>query len=262
MMETAPHEVQTVLDFLEDWLAGGGATPDPMQPLGAFGRLCYQLRDWQPPIVVQAEEMQRWHDAGFLMTREDFDQPLADMESGFLEVARADPQRVVDLILEHLGEMVARMRETASLPLSFYVPREIDEEDWMEGEAWAEQEQFDRPFSLAERLLCFNWGLEKARATAITAHAPVIGLPNRELFEELSRIKSHDILQALRDVEPQQRAILEHLAGQGYYELADPLAPQVFWWRHYRAKPTQKPQERPPRREDQRQRGRRPRPTS
>ncbi len=263
---TMPAEALEIEWEAEDWLKDRSKpTPDFVACIAWYGKTRLMLQGWKLPIDVPESDFDEWREVGYYMTIEDFQKDLAGVAGGFLELAARDPQLFVGIIQQQLAEKLARLDELANLPLEDYTPqiteaaltakytakglgeaevREAVSEILLDSDDIVESRDIDRPFVLYEQLICFEWGMEKFNMFAISEHSNELNLPNKKLYETLGQIDLNQLLARLAKVEPKLKAILHHLAKYQYFRLDNPVAPEGFWWRHWRREMEKQRQER------------------
>lgn len=247
-----------------DWLEGRTRhTPDMVGWVSLYGRIRLKLEGWTLPIDLSEAEATRWREGGYMLTLEDFQEGLAGVAGGFLEQTGRQPRNSADLIQSQLDEDLATLERVVNLPLDpDYTPKYME---WQVRERLIAQgvppgpdlddavfeimieeyhpneiSRMSWPFTLRDRLEGFEWGFEKLRMYAITEHSPEVYLPNRPLFDALSRIDLTMLTARLERTDEPLRRILEHLDRYKCREMENAFAPKSFWWRHYWANKEQK----------------------
>ncbi len=194
------------------------------------------------------------------MTIDDFEDRLAGVAGGFLELCGNDPQLCTSVISRQLISKLVELDELADRPVENtytsggYTPTNFeanlrdelsragvsgqDFEDALvegleDGDDSAEQDVFDRPFALREQLECFAWAMEKFRIFAISEHNEELRLPSQAVYDALMQIDLNNLHKSLIDIDPKLRRIWQHLASHDYFKLNSVTAPARFWWRHW-----------------------------
>ena len=131
---------------------------------------------------------------------------------GFLQLAAYAPELTVSIIQGQLREKLDRLDELAGLPLAphidGYTPRQMTDDEILDGDDSWEQDHFDRPFALRQQLECFEWGMEKIRMFAsISERSQEVGLPSRELYDALMEIDLNEVLRRLKIADVKLRTI-------------------------------------------------------
>jgi hypothetical protein len=231
----APEEALEIEEQFEAWLKDRSRpAPDLVACVAWYGYARLLIQGWTKiPIDIPDDDLDRWRQASYLPTIRDFQERLAGVAGGFLELAGYAPPLTVSIMSSQLKDKLDQLDEFANLPLEHYTPREMTDDQIEDGDDSYEQHQFDRPFVLRQQLECFEWAMEKYRMLAISEQSPEVGLPNRELHEALMQIDLNELLARLQAVDVKLRRVLQHLAEHDYYRLNSDIAPQRFWWRHW-----------------------------
>jgi hypothetical protein len=242
----------------EDWLPTDRKTPPPdlVKWVSWYGYIRLRLQTWELPIKLRPQEMQRWREAGYFVTLEDFQESLAKVAAGFLYLAGQTPNLTIRILRDQLGAKLARLDELASLPVDEvyrpefteplirkrYVERGLKgqqledaiEEAVLEDYHMMEVRRFEEPFTLRQQLESFEWGMEKFRMFCMSERSEKVGLPNKELFDALMRIDLNELIAQLQEVDIKLRRIWQNLAKYDCYDLNDDIEPEQFWWRHWK----------------------------
>ncbi|MFI5708999.1 hypothetical protein [Kribbella sp. NPDC051620] len=233
----APADAVWIETEFEKWLADRSRTvPDLVECVGRYGYTRLLIQGWtKVPIDIEPADFDRWRAANYLPTIEDFHDQLAGVAGGFLELAGQAPVLTSDIIRRQIDEKLSRLDSILLLPLSDFTPREMSDAELEDGDDSAEQDRFDRPFVVRQQLECFEWAMERIRMLAVSEHNEELGLPNHSLYEALMTIDLNALLVRLRRSDDGLRRILQHLAKFQYYQLDSDIAPESFWWRHWKS---------------------------
>jgi hypothetical protein len=225
-------------EALETWLASHkGDEPDVVSCIANYGLSRIIIRGWKKlPIDIPQEQHEHWREYEYEPTLEDVQEYIAGAAGGFLETAGHNPGETIRLIRAQVAEKAARMEELAKKPLDYYTLGEYEEEEILEDAHLGQLQSFEEVFKLREQLHCFELGMEYMRLFCFN-EAPELGLPNKGLFAALGDIDLNLLIGRLDAVEEKLQRIRGHLAQQELVKLNDETAPDVFWWRHFKAPP-------------------------
>ncbi|MEC3978177.1 hypothetical protein [Amycolatopsis sp. H20-H5] len=226
---------------VEDWLLDGSLSkPDLVKCLAFYGKSRLFTQGWiHLPIAIPESERDRWIESGLQTTISAHREYQASAIGGFLEVASRVPALVHELDRQ-IQRKILTLANLLAKSLDHYTP-----EDWparitegfeIDDGQFLEQDVFDEPVALFEELTCFAWALEKARMFSLSEHNDELGLPNQELHDALMKIDLNELNARLQDAEPKLRRILKHLASHNYFDLNYDVAPDQFWWRHWKGR--------------------------
>lgn len=245
----------------EDWLPfQSGPAPDIVKYVSLYGYVRLRLSTWKLPIDLPHEEMERWRSAGYFVEKRDFEDALASVAGGFLEITGRNPPTATRVIAEHFADKLTKLESLADLPLDDYTPeytepllrvkytargitgKQLEDaiDEAMIEYSWNEQQGLDEPFVMREELECFAWGIEKLRILAITDHNEELGLPNPTLHDALMGIDLNAFHGRLQQIDPKLKRILNHLASYDYDKLNAAYEPERFWWRHWKGQAARK----------------------
>jgi hypothetical protein len=239
----------------EDWPPyQSGPAPDLVKYVSLYGYIRLRLYTWKLPIDLSPEEMKRWRAAGYFVEKLDFEDALASVAGGFLDIAGRNPATAVQAIGRQLESKLSELESLADLPIEDYTPEytspllrakytakgitgeqledAIDEA--MIEYSWNERQGINEPFVIREELECFAWGFEKLRLIAVSEHNEELGLPNPILYEALMHIDLNALHGRLHHIDLKLKRILSHLASYDYFKLDADVEPQRFWWRHWK----------------------------
>lgn len=240
----------------EDWLPTDHSTPPPdlVEWFALYGYINLRLKTWELPIKLSAQEKEQWREAGYYLTKEDFQNGFASVAGGIAEVAGKDPQLTAKIIRQQLDAKLAELEQLADLPLDQYTP---EWQEWQIRKRYAskghkgdaleelvgedlddemhdhELQRFEKPFALRQQLESFEWGMECLRLIVMGENAPELGLPNKDLFRALLRIDANELLAKLGEIDVKLKRIWQNLAKYDCYCVNASYEPKRFWWRHW-----------------------------
>lgn len=229
--------------------------PDLAEYIAIYGYIRLRLKNWELPIELTPEEMQRWREGGYYVTLEDFYEPVARVAGGFLKTAGTVPELTAQIVQAKLDEKLAELERLLALPIDSYTPKEqewqvieelraenVSEERFklamedVRSEAahdFFEVPRFDKPFKIRDELESFVWGMEMLRMIVLGENSPELGLPNRKLFGALLQIDLNALNARLLNIDDKLRVIWRNLADYDCYCINAEHEPEQFWWRHY-----------------------------
>jgi len=250
-----PEEALMIEERFDEWLTHrSGPSPDLVACIARYGHTRLLLQDWKLPIEVPEDEYDQWRAETYHMTLTDFQERLAGVAGGFLELTGRNPQLSLQILQDQLAEKLMELDQLVNLPLDRYTPQFTEEaltaryaaqgfegrtlelavaEHLDDSDDMSEQAVLDRPFARRQELECFEWGMEKIRLFALSEQMPELRLPNPELHAALMQIDLNDLLRRLNEVDQKLSGIWRYLAKRNYY-LNVPYEPEVFWWRHWK----------------------------
>jgi hypothetical protein len=239
-----PEKALKIIWEFKDWLKNRSQpVPDLVQCAAYYGHTRFLLNDWTLPIDVPESEFDKWRDADYHMTLEDFQERLAGVVGGVLNRIDDDPQLIIDILKQQLEEKFTQLEELADLPLTQYTPATYPDDVELDGdEEVVEENDFNRPFLIYEELVCFEWAIEKFRMLSMTEMNPRTGQPDKLAYDALMQLDLNALLARLAQSETKLRRILNHLAKHNYWRLDNESEADNFWWRHWRKETEQRRQ--------------------
>jgi hypothetical protein len=234
----ATEEALYIEEEIDGWLLNrSGAPPDFLACVAWYGRSRLLTQGWKTlPVSIPESDLDRWRQANFEPTIEEFWHRQAGAAGGFLELAGRDPDVVCAVMRQQVDFQIDQLEELARVPIETYSPRYMTDDEILDGDDSAEENYFNRLFVIRDQLECFAWALQKYRIFCLSNENQALGLPNRTLFDSLNQIDLNRLTARLTEVDPRLKRILERLARYNYFHLDRPIDPDHFWWRHHENK--------------------------
>jgi len=238
MLSSVQHTISAAYDIGQVWSAHSAdrsqPVPDLVAYVGLYGYARLLVQGWTEfPIEVPDDQVEAWREWKMGTTfREFYDLNIPGAAGGFMKRAVVEPRFTADTIQTQLREKCAKMTELANKPVEWFTLAEYTQEEIDDQERW-DDDRLDELFDLFDQLTCFLYAFPKLRDFAMTEESEKFGLPNMELYYALEEIDLNYLYGKLAETEDMLKPILRFLATQKY-EVSRDLAPEGFWWRHWK----------------------------